>query len=124
MLPKQYRLPLRHQSTFFTQARKSHTKHLVVYSLPCGHDDQAFVTQKQDARSLSECTNARAAVIVPAKKNALAVDRNRIKRQVRAVLLPLLQATKTPTDYVVYVKRTFSSQDFPLINQELVQGLR
>lgn len=117
MIPKQYRLPLRHQHTFFTRAFRNHTAHFIVYSTTPSVVDSGDGERQNVSKS-------RAAIIVPAKKNALAVDRNRIKRQLRSIITPLLQASKNTIDLVIYVKRPFFGQDLNQIAAELSQGIR
>lgn len=60
-------------------------------------------------------TNSRATVIVSKKVSSKAVDRNRVKRQVRAVLEVLLGKLPEPVDVIVSVRKSAlggTTQDF------------
>jgi ribonuclease P protein component len=107
MLPKKYRLPLRHLPDFFLQAKKIHTPHFVVYQAP-------------------QPTELQASVVVPAKVYPLATDRNTTKRRVGEAILPLikeLEAKQQPAQVVVYVKKAASQLSLPDIAQELRKTL-
>lgn len=106
MLPKKNRLQLREHLDFFKRAQKSHTKHFVIFS---------------EKNSIVE---PRFAVIVPAKKVSLAVDRNATKRIVRAALAKCVgKNTLIAVDIVVYCKRSLAGKSVEKIAQEIQKAL-
>jgi ribonuclease P protein component len=106
MLPTKNRLQLREHQDFFTRAKKSHTKHFVIFS---------------EANSVVE---PRVAVIVPAKKVSLAVDRNKTKRVVRAALAKsITEKTLTSMNIVVYCKQSLAEKSVEKVAQEIQKAV-
>jgi ribonuclease P protein component len=107
MLPKPHRLNLRPERTFFSH---SHKKHFPEFSL--------FYVK---AAGLKDGPT-QGAVIVSKKNFPLATDRNRIKRQARAVLAPLL-AQFTGWQVVVQVKKPLTPEVLQQLKQTVTDTL-
>ena len=101
MLPKIYRLPLRAESDFFQEAEKLYNKFFIIYF------------------KKTVLKQTRAAVVVTKKTEPKAVDRNKIKRKLRAALLPTIKQTKGLDLMVLANKATKSAQ-----HQQLIQELK
>ncbi|OGG91940.1 ribonuclease P protein component [Candidatus Kaiserbacteria bacterium RIFCSPLOWO2_12_FULL_53_8] len=95
-MPKKYRLS---RSDFLGLDRKrSRRVHGTCFSLTIA--------------PLPEGERAKAAVVVPKKMAARAVDRNRIERRVREALRPLLARLQSPTVLVFHAKREAAEASF------------
>lgn len=121
MLPRSLRLDLRHQPTFFDDARKQHGKDVLFFYRVL----QTEGTQMQHAP-------VSVAVIVPRKKVKSAVARNTIKRKIRqAVYKSLKKSTHTfeevHVQIVVFLKKqqrdTSDSEFSTRIEQDMLQLL-
>jgi ribonuclease P protein component len=86
MLAAKNRVPLRALKDFFETTKRLHTFHLVIYFI--GNDT----------------SSGRGTVIVPAKRVKLAVQRNKLKRQLRAALAQTLPDFNN-NDLVLYLKK-------------------
>lgn len=87
MLPKKHRLQLRHKAPFFT----------FPY---CAQSPSVRIHWRFD----KEQTTIQAAVVVSKKNTPTAVQRNRLKRIVRATLTPLLPLIPSDLQIVVFPK--------------------
>lgn len=91
--------------TFFKTARKTVTPHFIVYTTP------------------AETRKTTVVPIVPKKRLALATDRNRWKRRVRA-LKPSLEQQIAPTNVVVLFKKNIERTSFKDLQTEIITALQ
>lgn len=96
MLPHKHRLMLRHFPEFFTSAKKLHSPLFSVFY------------------RISDVEECQIALIVPKKCVALSTGRNKIKRQVSAVLLPYCQK-KSHLAIAIVVKKVLQPADVPTL---------
>jgi ribonuclease P protein component len=113
MLPKKYRLPLRHFPQFFSQSHTTTSPHFVMYSLN---------------ETSAEVNNVQFAVITPIKKIGNAVKRHYTKRIVHVALAQILAAQSegnhnSKRKIVVYVKKSIANSTFAQLHQELTKLL-
>jgi ribonuclease P protein component len=87
MLPKKHRLQLRQEAPFFTFPYRAQSPNVRMHW-----------------RFDKEQTAAQAAVVVSKKNTPTAVQRNRLKRIVRATLTPLLPLLPSDLQLVVFPK--------------------
>ncbi len=104
MLPKAYRLPLRHLPEFFSRSQRIFFGGNVIY----------FAAAEG---------NTRAAVVVSKKSVALSTERNALKRQVRALITPLLPLYPGK-QFVVVIRKKMDSQQFTHLQQKIEAMLR
>lgn len=102
MLPKKHRLQLRSEAPFFTFPYRSQSSHVRIHWRFDQHQ-----------------SSAQAAVVVSKKVAPTAVERNRLKRVVRATLLPLLSSLPSELRIVVFPK----SADADLVRAHLQELL-
>lgn len=100
MLPLQNRLPLREQKDFFSRATKKRFSAFLLYTLT------------------SSTPHARFAISIKSERTS-AVERNRLKRVIRATLLPHITHIR-PADYCIAVH----SHQENIVLKELQQCLK
>lgn len=66
-----------------------------------------------------EVSKATFAVVVSKKTAKLAVDRNKIKRQINEVIRPMLERVKPNTGVIIYAKPPILSAGFTQISDEI-----
>jgi ribonuclease P protein component len=69
-------------------------------------------------------TSSRATVVVPKTVAKRAVDRNRIKRQVRALLIPYLKKAQPARDMVISIKPPALRKKYPELRVSLQKLLQ
>jgi ribonuclease P protein component len=89
MLPKQHRLDLRREPPFYTFSQKFHSRNFSLYW-------NTHEVQK----------HAIAAIVVSKKVAPTAVQRNKVKRVLRALLFSLFPTLSVNVQLVVHVKHT------------------
>jgi ribonuclease P protein component len=87
MLPKQHRLDLRRETPFYTFSQKFHTRNFSLYWNVNG-----------------EQMHPTAAIVVPKKVAPTAVQRNKVKRVLRALLTSLFSTLSPNVQLVIHVK--------------------
>lgn len=100
MLPIRHRLPLRHLPDFFSEAQRIGGKHLLVMVRQVGVEE-----------------NSRGAVVVSKKVSAQAVQRNKLRRQLRQLLLENLMQ-QPGLEVVMVAKPGILNLDFTELTQE------
>lgn len=66
----------------------------------------------------------RATVVVPLSFDKRSTRRNRVKRQMREILRPLLASLIYPTELMVFVGRGAAGREFQELRAELIQLLK
>ena len=100
----------------YKAARKQWARQIAYFSAPREPGSQAAVR--------SETAGPRIGLTVP-KALGKAVDRNRIKRRLRAIVreaLPLLGSL--PVDLILHPKRSVIDADFPILQREVALILK
>lgn len=109
MLPLLYRLPLRGEEEFFIRAQRSSSSALTLWYL---------IQQKNEV--LKEQKMAQGAVIVAKTTAKRATQRNRLKRQLRELLLPYLKARQN-SQFVLQARKPSMGKNFTELKNELQQ---
>jgi ribonuclease P protein component len=102
MFPKHHRLQLRQTLPYFSFDHKLHQSSFSIYW-----------------RLQNDTKLAQAAVVVSKKVSPKAVERNRLKRVIRATVSPLLSNLKKGTQVVVVVRRKNVEQDLQLLQSTI-----
>ena len=85
--------------------RKAEDFHRIIHA-SCFVKNQSFVIYFQT----NELNSSRVGISIP-KRLGIAVVRNKIKRQIKAILQEALDVNK-PIDYVIVPKRSYDIEDF------------
>ncbi len=107
MLPKTHRLQLRQNSPYFVFDHKLHQHSFSLYW-----------------RFQTTIPSPQAAVVVSKKTAPTAVERNRLKRVVRATLSPLLPTLTSGTQLVVVIRRRELEKNLKVLQTTIVKKLQ
>ncbi len=116
MLPRESRLCHRQDfSTVYSKGIRKNTSHLALRALHHQQDTQL----PQDRDNLEPFISTRIGISISKKVSKKAVVRNRIKRQIRAILRQMLPFISKGWDIVIVVKPTAKECNYDEFLQQL-----